>query len=94
MKDGLYHIKVTINFDETKAISEGFLIGDGGAVCIKLQPVKEVHAYWVPTIEPVWNLEVPVLVGWTCSECEHDGDQNFDFCPHCGARMDAEEIHG
>lgn len=65
MKDGLYHIKVTIDFDESKDISEGILIGDGGAVCVKLQPVEdypcipdpyeELGTAWAEFKTAMWN---------------------------------------
>ena len=28
--------------------------------------------------------------GWMCSECTVDSEKDYDFCPNCGARMDAE----
>ena len=25
---------------------------------------------------------------WTCSECGNDASADWDYCPHCGAKMD------
>ncbi len=25
---------------------------------------------------------------WTCSECGNDASTDWDYCPHCGAKMD------
>lgn len=29
---------------------------------------------------------------WQCSECRHKNARRTDYCPHCGAEMDAKEI--
>jgi len=28
---------------------------------------------------------------WTCSKCGNDASADWDYCPHCGARMDEVE---
>ena len=56
-----------------------------------------------PTIDPVRHgkwISVPHKRDRICSVCEHDEpyrfadeDTNvFDYCPHCGAKMDAKEV--
>ena len=47
-----------------------------------------VHGRWIPKEENVWNLEMPVVVDWLCSECNISGHYTLNFCPNCGARMD------
>lgn len=54
-----------------------------------------------PTIDPVkhgkwiYNLPKFTWIGnaidyrrWKCSECEEGSENNSDYCPNCGARMD------
>ena len=31
--------------------------------------------------------ELPIRVGYQCSECGNDFDSEFNFCPHCGSDM-------
>ena len=63
------------------------------------------HGYWMNTDETVWDakeidgkqqLEISI-VSARCSVCERWAEQinqmppymHYDFCPHCGAIMDA-----
>ena len=58
-----------------------------------IDAVPVVHARWI-------DGEEDFCMGWiSCSACDylqtkydHEGNLNdFKYCPHCGARMDAEE---
>ena len=49
-----------------------------------------VHGRWVAEEQKVWNLEIPVVIGWSCSACAKEGYIDFDYCPNCGAKMDGE----
>lgn len=31
--------------------------------------------------------------GWCCSLCDGSVDREWDYCPHCGAKMDEEVEH-
>ena len=48
---------------------------------------------YVPTADVVevrhgeWGFDG---TGWTCSECDGYGGNRYKYCPHCGAKMDAE----
>ena len=92
MKDGLYHIKVTVNFDESKDISEGFLIGDGGAVCVKLQPVTVPRGHWIDRPDLRHLLSIPEA--YVCSECGKSAIKRHNFCNRCGAKMDEGKHNG
>ena len=47
----------------------------------KLVDVAEVrHGRWA---DNVWC--------FTCSECGNDAGERWDYCPHCGAKMDEED---
>ena len=35
--------------------------------------------------------DLPIRVGYQCSECGNYFDAEFNFCPHCGAEMESEE---
>ena len=58
------------------------------AIYEELVPV--VHGRWIPIEEKLWNLDVPVVVDWKCSVCNVTGNDDFDYCPNCGAKMDGE----
>jgi hypothetical protein len=49
--------------------------------------VPVVHGRWMAEEQKVWNLEIPVVIGWRCSVCAEEGYIDFDYCPNCGARM-------
>ena len=62
------------------------------AAILKLQradvaPVK--HGRWEPVLEGVWNVPIPVLVGWRCSQCGRTEQEEEPYC-NCGAKMDGE----
>lgn len=42
---------------------------------------------WEPVLEGVWNLEMPVLQGWRCSECGRTEQEKEPYC-NCGAKME------
>ena len=51
--------------------------------------VPAVHGRWEAVLEDVWNLPMPVCVGWRCSECGREEQHKEPYC-NCGARMDGE----
>lgn len=50
-------------------------------------PVR--HGRWHPVLDGVWNLPMPVLAGWRCSECGRTEQEKEPYC-NCGAKMDLE----
>lgn len=62
-----------------------------------IRDVVEKELRYVPTVDPVkhghWELS-PFDGNWTCSKCGnkpyHDNMKNMNYCPNCGAKMDAE----
>ena len=56
---------------------------------IEMIPSEGKHGEWLayPPDEPFGE-----WTGWKCSLCGNvTYEQNFDFCPYCGARMDEVE---
>ena len=53
--------------------------------------VPVVHGRWIPIEEKLWNLDIPVVVDWKCSNCNAIGHEDFRYCPNCGAKMDGEK---
>ena len=56
------------------------------APTIDAEPVR--HGRWLYNSYPtVWygHGEPPE---WVCSECEERAYNTYDYCPHCGAKMD------
>ena len=53
--------------------------------------VPVVHGRWIPIEEELWNLDFPVVVDWKCSACNAMGNEDFNYCPNCGAKMDGEK---
>ena len=59
------------------------------APTIDAEPVR--HGRWLYNSYPtVWygHSEPPE---WVCSECEERAYNTYDYCPHCGAKMDGGE---
>jgi len=54
---------------------------------IDAEPVK--HGRWEPILDGVWNLPMPVLSGYRCSECGRIENEKEPYC-NCGAKMDLE----
>lgn len=54
------------------------------------EPVR--HGYWIGLEYDGYADGCPVYDLWECSECglEHKGEDAPNFCPNCGAKMDAE----
>ena len=52
-----------------------------------VEPVK--HGRWEPVLEGVWNVPIPVLVGWRCSQCGRIEQEEEPYC-NCGAKMEGE----
>lgn len=53
--------------------------------------VQTVYAHWDPVFGQIGSSDTPNVIGWTCSECDQEGDQNYNFCPNCGAKIDGVE---
>lgn len=54
-------------------------------------PVK--HGKWLAGDRMPDYPRVPYKIYETyCSECRSEGDSDYEYCPHCGARMDEDEI--
>lgn len=47
-------------------------------------PVK--HGHWIEDAGP----EYFGYLGWKCSLCGEGTDENGNYCPNCGAKMDGE----
>lgn len=47
------------------------------------------HGRWEPVLEGVWNVPIPVLVGWRCSQCGRTEQEEEPYC-NCGAKMDGD----
>lgn len=63
-------------------------------VILRTDPVnvrEVVHGRWIGNEEKLWNMEYPVVTYWECSECRVVGHYTQNYCPNCGACMDAKE---
>lgn len=49
------------------------------------------HGRWIGKEEKLWNLDFPFVVEWQCSVCGVNGYIDFEYCPYCGAKMDAKD---
>ena len=48
---------------------------------------------WLPTTGA--GRMCRTFVGWECSECGYmQGEYEYNYCPHCGAKMDEVEQNG
>ena len=96
-----------INVDELKDWSEIVPLTEDGGIDIndfeeklKSMPTIDVmpvrHAKWIPKITKIGGIDWPS--GMKCSGCGEDAlnaegiDFLTDFCPHCGARMDEDNV--
>lgn len=54
--------------------------------------VEVVHGHWISIWEDGYANEFIVYEEFECSRCgcvhHADGEPTWDYCPHCGARMD------
>ena len=48
---------------------------------------RQVEAEWIPTIVTSPKYGVPVIVGFTCSNCQIKQEVNTNYCSFCGAKM-------
>ena len=71
---------------------DGQDIADWYEKCINETPAADVapvrHGYWVKE-------KRDVLIHWHCSackECFYLDKPNAEYCPHCGAKMDEEDV--
>lgn len=64
---------------------------EDAADCIRYIDAADVapvrHGRWEPVLEGVWNVPIPVLVGWRCSQCGRTEQEKEPYC-NCGAKMD------
>lgn len=87
-----------IEADTNKSIQTPFAKGVGLLLCkaLELQPTVDA----VPVLHGKWIKDRLVSTGGgtygvrRCSACDwwcNDSPYEFKYCPHCGARMDADE---
>ena len=81
--------------DEYEFFIKGLICADDAIVdAPTVEAVPVVHGKWLPKHHYIAGYEF--VSGHICSECGNDalnaeGDDFLtDFCPNCGARMDAE----
>lgn len=66
---------------------------------IEKAPVADVlpgsHGYWIPIFENAADEKRGVAMKYKCSECGNTAKDetyshamDYEFCPHCGAKMD------
>ncbi len=51
------------------------------APAVEAEPMR--HGRWLPPVIGVY--------GCTCSVCKMQSDNDFKYCPNCGAKMDLQE---
>lgn len=51
---------------------------------VEAEPV--LHGTWKPVSED-WRHQIE---WWECSECNFSASTKYNYCPNCGAKMDAE----
>ena len=49
-----------------------------------------VHGWWIKINEHK-DIEGWFEYDYVCSVCDGIAEDNYDYCPHCGAKMDLEE---
>ena len=58
---------------------------------IKQYPVADVkpvvHAHWIEDKADM-DCGVPVIFGYSCSNCNGTDKHKGNYCPNCGAKMD------
>ena len=50
------------------------------------------HGRWVLAIADDDELMLVNVTGYWCNQCWKPGEKHFNYCPNCGAKMDA-EVH-
>ena len=60
--------------------------------CLNEEPITEdepvKHGWWETEVRTVLGAKVPFFA---CSVCGSNADDEYAYCPHCGAKMYAEE---
>ena len=56
---------------------------------IEAEPVR--HGRWILKILPIGGGDK--IRSYLCSECDRYVNMKFDYCPNCGARMDAADTN-
>lgn len=88
-----------INLDGMMAVSPtGYIHGDtvadmiSDAPTVDAEPVR--HGKYIGTEYDGYADGCPVYYEWKCSECGcvfEEEEPTYNYCPHCGAKMDAQE---
>lgn len=60
-----------------------------GVPSVDAEPVR--HAKWEYKCYPTIWYGPGEPPEWICSECQDRAYDTYDYCPNCGARMDAKE---
>ena len=89
----------TLNAFEDEGDKNAAMAVDMLAFEIKEFPTADVapvvHAEWIGTWGDGYANGFIVYEEFECSRCgcvhHADGEPTWDYCPHCGARMDGEE---
>lgn len=80
-----------IDRDRLLKVLEHNFCGIGGAdvmrQLIEMQPAADV----APVRHGRWTSPAVGKYGCVCLVCKKQSDNDFDYCPNCGARMDGEE---
>lgn len=62
-----------------------------------IDAVRVVHGKWIPACDYFSDRGVAPdmaigLLGVICTACERYADNKYDYCPNCGAKMDADHL--
>lgn len=82
------------NTEDYMGIGYNHGVGDSIAIIknaptIEAEPVK--HGRWETEVRTVLGAKVPFFA---CSVCGSNADDEYAYCPHCGAKMNTEEGEG
>lgn len=74
-----------------------YMAHDSCIDCVNIAPTADVvevkHGEWKPIVRQDNYLEPPYCDTCKCSVCEYEIDvceTVYNYCPHCGAKMDVE----
>ena len=85
-------IKEMVHTKIAKAVDKGLVTWYEFAAYLAEQLIeqnycKQVKAEWIPAIVTDPKYGVPVIVGFTCSNCRTKQEVNTNYCSFCGAKM-------